>query len=245
MYCPADQSDLGVLGGMGPRATHYFVEELLRAVEELCQPMRDQDYPNVFVRYACYLPDRTSAIETDLRPLARALRKEVQILKKLGCRRVVIPCVSAHVALERHLSGCPVVNILEAVATYLHLNRPGSSVGVLATRGSRLSGIVEKFTSGDQKVAVLSPDKEDQLMAFIYQRAKTAQSHGDASELVSLANSLRDQGCDLIIAGCTEVEMCLARLNRLEMEFVFPLQIVAKAIVLDWQGDLPGVPRFK
>src|SRR5664280_1458515 len=90
---------LGILGGMGPQATHYFTGEILKAFEEFRCPSHDQDYPDIVVRYACYLPDRTTSIQNDLLSFSRPFKRELQILKDLGCRKIVVPCISAHAAI--------------------------------------------------------------------------------------------------------------------------------------------------
>src|SRR6185312_10175271 len=163
--------DLGVLGGMGPQATQYFVEELLRSVEVRQKPRHDQEYPNVLVRFACYLPDRTTALERNLEPFAEAFIREANALLDLGCPKIVVPCITAHSVIQPRMAHLPVVDLPRVVAAHLRNTRPGARVGVLATRGTRLAGVIDKFVDEGQEVVVLPVQEEKELMAVIYEKA--------------------------------------------------------------------------
>ncbi len=226
--------DLGVLGGMGPQATQYFVEELLRSVELKCKPRRDQDYPSVVVRFACYLPDRTTALEGDIEQFAKAFTSEANALLEMGCPKIVVPCITAHAVIQPRMSHLPVVNLPRVVAAHLRREKPGARFGVLATRGTHLAGVINKFTQAGQNVMVLAPKDEAELMSVIYEKAKFWQGLKDLSEFGRFADRLREMGCDAVVAGCTEVEMCLARCGRDSSDLIFPLRIVAEEFSDHW-----------
>jgi len=227
-------ADLGILGGMGPQATHYFTGELLTAVEVRHHPQRDQDYPNIIARYACHIPDRTSALLTDRGPLARAIAREAQILVELGCPKIMMPCITAHALLDSELSGFPFLDIRQIVATHLANSFANATVGILATRGARVSGAVNKLLPATHKAVSLDDGEQEQLMNFIYREAKTWGGGKDVSPLVNLANQLRQRGADVVIAGCTELEMCLARYATEQAGFVFPLRTAAQFFAATW-----------
>ena len=75
-------------------------------------------------------------------------------------------------------------------------------------------------------------------MNFIYQEAKTWGGGKDTSPLVNLANQLRKRGADVIIAGCTELGMCLARHTTQQAGFVFPLRTAAQFFAATWSRKL-------
>ena len=227
-------ADLGILGGMGPQATHYFTDELLTAIETRHRPRRDQDYPSIFVRYACHIPDRTSALLTDRGPLVRAIAREAEILVELGCPKILMPCITAHALLDSELSGFPFIDVRKVVATHIANSFANATVGILATRGARISGVVDKLLPITHKAVSLDDREEEQLMDFIYGEAKTWGGGKDISTLRDLADKLRQRGGELIIAGCTEVEMCLARYATEEDGFVFPLRTAAQFFAATW-----------
>ncbi len=234
-------ADLGILGGMGPQATHYFTDELLTAIETRHRPRRDQDYPSIFVRYACHVPDRTSALLTDRGPLVRAIAREAEILVELGCRQILMPCITAHALLDSELSGFPFLDVRKIVATHLANVLAKGKVGILATRGARVSGAAARLVPATHTALFLEERDEEKLMRFIYGKAKTWGRGTDISALTDLANRLRQRGSDLIVAGCTEVEMCVARHATESDGFVFPLRTAAEFFAATWSPALQSV----
>jgi aspartate racemase len=236
-------ADLGILGGMGPQATHYFTDELLTAIERRHHPRRDQDYPNLFVRYACHIPDRTSALLTDRGPLVRAIAREAEILIELGCPKLLMTCITAHALLDSELSGFPFLDIRKVVASHLADSFANATIGVLATRGARISGATAKLLPATHKAVSLEDSDEEKLMNFIYREAKTWGGGKDISPLRGLAGKLRQRGADVIIAGCTELEMCLARYATEQEGFVFPLRTAAQFFAATWSTHGRGANR--
>jgi aspartate/glutamate racemase len=84
----------------------------------------------------------------------------------------------------------------------------------------------------------LGPDEEKELMALIYRQAKTWQGLKDVSEFVEFADRLRRLGCDVVVAGCTEVEACLARSGCETVDLIFPLRIVAESFTAQWMQSM-------
>jgi aspartate/glutamate racemase len=74
-------------------------------------------------------------------------------------------------------------------------------------------------------------------MDFIYYEAKTWTRGANVAPLLELASILRDRGADVVIAGCTEVEMCLAKSGEDRPGFIFPLRVVAEHCVGLWDGS--------
>jgi aspartate racemase len=229
-------ADLGILGGMGPQSTHYFTEELLSAIEARHHPQKDQDYPSIYVRYACHLPDRTSMLMSNRKHLLDVITREAQTLVEIGCPKILMPCISAHALLDSDLSQFPFIDIRKVVAAHIANSFPTATVGVLATRGARVSRAIDKLLPNAQQPQCLDEQDEEKLMVFIYREAKTWNGGKDISALKNFAGKLRQRGCDLIIAGCTEVEMCLARYAPEEHGFILPLRIAAQFYAATWKA---------
>ena len=84
---------LGIIGGLGPIATAYFMELII----QMTDAKRDQDHLSMIVYNAPEIPDRTSYI------LGVSSRNPVwdmiEIGRKLAGQKVAcisIPCVTAH-----------------------------------------------------------------------------------------------------------------------------------------------------
>ena len=87
------EKTLGVLGGLGPMATAYFLELMVTMTDAAT----DQDHPKMIIMNVPTVPDRTAYIlgrstESPLEPMA-ALGQQ---LKALGADIIATPCITAH-----------------------------------------------------------------------------------------------------------------------------------------------------
>ena len=68
---------LGVIGGMGPEATAYFYEEVIRHTKADC----DQEHINMAILSHAQMPDRTKAIISgEDKELLEAMREDVHAM---------------------------------------------------------------------------------------------------------------------------------------------------------------------
>ena len=219
---------------MGPRATHYFIDEVLGAFERTVRPTCDQDYPDLFVHFACSNPDRTAALlEDDPRRLRQILVDQLWVLAEQGCDTLVVPCISAHAVLDPIPVELPVLDLRRAALEHLvaRTREPGA-IGVLGTRGTNASirgGALR--TMSPCPIHVLGPADEERLMSAIYGDLKTAAA-GEATidVLLALCERLRGAGAVRVVAGCTEIEMALAASPRRPADVVLPLRIAAARV---------------
>ena len=84
---------LGVIGGLGPMATAYYLELMIRMTDAA----RDQEHPEIIIMNIPSIPDRTAYIlgrsqEDPLPPMVQ-LGKQ---LKELGASVLATPCITAH-----------------------------------------------------------------------------------------------------------------------------------------------------
>ena len=84
---------LGILGGMGPAATAYFMDLLVR----MTQADTDQEHLDILVCHAPSIPDRTGYILDHRKenPLP-AMVDYGNKLCTIGAEAIAIPCVTAH-----------------------------------------------------------------------------------------------------------------------------------------------------
>jgi aspartate racemase len=219
---------------MGPRATHYFVGEMLSACERALRPACDQDYPDILVHYACSNPDRTQALfDGDPADLRQILMDQLQHLAGRGCETIVVPCFSAHAVLDPIPERLPVLDLRRTTFDSLREAGNPGTVGLLGTRatnrairGGAWRGLARTA------VRVLQDRDEERLMSLIYGTLKTAVvSDATVDGLLSLGEVLRRAGATHVIAGCTEIEMCLAASGRCPPYVVCPLRVAAERVI--------------
>ncbi len=112
---------LGVIGGLGPMATAYF----LRRIVEMTDAWTDQEHLDVIVLNRPSIPDRTAYIldrtkPSPLPPIVDAAKT----LEQLGACCIAIPCITSHALFSEFSAavGIPFIHILRETATHLKEN---------------------------------------------------------------------------------------------------------------------------
>jgi len=200
---------LGILGGLGPAASCYFYDMLIRlaCAARDCPAKRDQDHPDVLLYSKASIPDRSAyLLGTGESPLP-ALQEGITLLERMGARIIAVPCATAHHFHRemQEVASVPVLNMLELTAKAL---RGGgvARAALLATEGSYVSGA---FAAALEKEGVvpLLPSKENRnaLMDVIY--GIKAGCMPDTQVLEALAAPLVALGAQRVILGCTELSL--------------------------------------
>ena len=217
---------VGVIGGMGPRATAEFFAQLVEATEAGC----DQDHLHVLIDSDPAIPDRTLALVGGGPSPAPHLVRVAGRLEAMGADLLVMPCNTAHAfACEVARSvEIPLVSwVAEAVGHVAALDPRPARAGVLATTGTVASGVYQDaLAAAGIEALVPSHDDQAELMAAIYglKGAEPAQP-----VVKRVLEALVDGGADVILLGCTELPSL--ELRGLAVPVVDPAGVVAARIV--------------
>ena len=198
---------VGVIGGVGPMATVYYMQRVIEMTKAGC----DQEHINMLVFNDCDIPDRTAFIteKSPDNPLP-VMVEDAKRLEAAGCEFVVIPCNTAHYfydELEQALE-IPVVNIVEETIRYAKARvQDLSCVGIMATTGTIVTGTYQKYAErAGLSFAVPDEDEQDLLMQIIYDGVKAGKPVPRA-DFDRVANHLRAKGAPCLILGCTELSV--------------------------------------
>lgn len=198
---------VGVIGGVGPMATVYYMQRVIEMTKAGC----DQEHINMLVFNDCDIPDRTAFIteKSPDNPLP-VMVEDAKRLEAAGCEFVVIPCNTAHYfydELEQAVE-IPVVNIVEETIRYAKARvQDLSCVGIMATTGTIVTGTYQKYAErAGLSFAVPDEDEQDLLMQIIYDGVKAGKPVPRA-DFDRVANHLRAKGAQCLILGCTELSV--------------------------------------
>lgn len=199
---------LGILGGMGPRATADFFQKLIDATPAA----RDRDHIPVLIYSVPQIPDRTAAILHDGPSPLMALCQGVRTLQSAGASLIAIACNSAHYWFaEIEGAACvPLLHIVDATAEELRpLISRGATVGILGTSGTVQSGIYDRILgrNGYRCIAPLLEGQQgiDGGIALVKAgRTREAVVHFERGieELVA-------RGACVIVLACTEIPLAI------------------------------------
>lgn len=220
---------LGVIGGLGPMATAYYLELMIRMTDA----KRDQEHPEIIVMNIPSIPDRTAFIlgnseENPLQPMVE-LGKQ---MKDLGAAVIATPCITAHYfheALQDGI-GLPVIHAIRASAELLR-DAGIRKVGLMATDGTVQSGIFQRQVEAcGMEIVLPTPDAQRGVMKLIYDQVKAGEKP-DMDLFAAIRDDLRRSGAEVVVLGCTELSL-LKKERDLGNGILDALEVLAKESVI-------------
>ena len=196
---------LGIIGGLGPMATAYF----MRRIIELTDAATDQENIEMIIYNCPSIPDRTGFIlgKSQEDPLPCILEL-AQHLERQNVDYIAMPCITAHYFHDQLADSVfiPVSNGIKEAAEYLK-NQGISRVGIMATDGTVSMHLFDSvFKNYD--ISCIYPEQECQklVMSIIYDDVKAGRSV-NMDEFYIVKEQLIDAGAQVIILGCTELSI--------------------------------------
>lgn len=214
---------LGVLGGMGPEATAYF----MLLVIKLTPAEKDQDHIEMIVLNDPKIPDRTAAIlEGGPSPVPRIIR-DLRLLESLGVDLVAVPCNTFFYFYDEVAgsTSLPIVHMIKESAKLVY-EAGVDSVGLLATSGTVEVGLYQRCLES-RGVRVTTPQNQSEVMRAIYE-IKAGRKEEARRVLLRAAKSLIEEGAQIVVAGCTEVPLVL---SKDDVPLLDPMEVVARLCI--------------
>ena len=223
---------VGVIGGVGPLATAYFLGKIVR----LTVADRDQDHLDMIVFDHASIPDRTAYIVgTSPEDPGPVMADDARRLAAFGADFLVVPCNTAHNFTDQVVAAVdiPVLSIIEETVDEALARVPGlAAVGLLATTGTAASGVYQRALAA-RGISCLLPDDADQavVMSVIYDQVK-AGLRGDVAAIRGVADRLVARGAQAVLLGCTELSVVAEDEGLLaEPLYVDSLDVLARATI--------------
>lgn len=220
---------LGVIGGLGPMATAYFLQLITQMSDAKC----DQEHMEILLHSKPQIPDRTRFILGQSResPLPQMIEIGID-LKSQGAEVIAVPCVTAHYFQEKLEDeiGVPILNAIRETALCLREGKIRRA-GILATDGSLKSGLFQKAFR-EQGISHVLPDPWGQraVMEMIYQNIKAGRP-ADPEMFRRVSDSLFDAGAQVVLLACTELSLVKRDLCPGE-GFLDVMEVLARKAVL-------------
>jgi len=210
---------LGILGGMGPLATCQLYYNIIKSTSA----QKDQDYIDMVILNACYIPDRTAAIlyggESPLPYLLDALKT----LENAGCDVIAIPCNTSHYYFDEIQNSCKVkiLNMIDLTAEKLE-NLGITQTYLMATEGTIKTGVYQRYFD-KRNIKIIPPIDEEirEMMRVIYE-IKAGQNP-DSGKLEEIAQYYDK----LTVLGCTE----LSTLKFKDMKYIDSMDVLKDKIL--------------
>lgn len=225
---------LGIIGGVGPEASNYFVSLLIKLRRK--DAKTDQDHIPFLLFNNPQIPDRTSyLLYSGENPLPELVATGM-VLKNAGATFIVIPCNTAHAFVEQveSMVGLEVLNMIRLTAEHI-VEKYGTkvTVGILGTDGTMKSKLYEKtFAVVSKDAIVIVPDEamQKKVMGAIYDIKASSVNNSNFSILHEAAEELVRRGAQIVILGCTEIPLALTKSNCV-FPIVDPMEILAQKAI--------------
>ena len=187
---------LGILGGMGPLATSYFFQEILRWTNA----KKDWEHLRIIIDNNVDIPSRTRALLYGEESPVGSMRKACFSLMEMGCEYIAVPCNSAHSFFDEVVRGneIPWVNMIKVISDTL-TNR--KNVLVLGGYSIISRKIYDKYL--DNTVYLQNND----LVYGIIEDIKVNNINID--RLFQLYDGINKSNVECVLLGCTELPIAL------------------------------------
>ncbi|MEL6221179.1 MAG: amino acid racemase [Cyanobacteria bacterium J06627_8] len=233
----------GIIGGLGPLA-HIEFERRLIEWGVRSGARKDQDHPVWIVINATDIPDRTQSLKRETEDCTPWLIKHGRHLETAGADFLVVTCNSAHGfyrAVQNELS-IPWLHLMDCTAQSIQTKWPNAErIGILATDGTLEHGLYEQSLSRIGLTSIhadVGSKVQEQIMQAIYAPAWGIKSSGiwlSESSLHAIEGAMRwlkHKGAELVIIGCTELSIAIAKLKSPPLPWIDPLDVAA-SLTLD------------
>ncbi len=194
---------LGVIGGMGPLATVKFYDKIVLNTEA----HNDNEHIDLIVLNHSTMPDRTKCIiENKDTEFLNEIKKDLEILERIGIDIVAIPCNTSHYFYDefKNFTNLKIINMIEE--TILEIKRRGiKQVAVFGTLGTINSKVYNKYAKENGiEVKELSLEDKKTVMDIIYKIKET--NNLESKDFVEILNRYCNDKTIGIIA-CTELSL--------------------------------------
>jgi len=219
---------IGILGGMGPRATVQFEQLLLQYLSGT-----DQQLPAILTVNDGSIPDRSRYLLGRGSDPVPQMQRNLDILQQAGARLIALPCNTACApAIFNRLRPAPdvqLVNLPEEVGKALR-TEGYTSVYILATEGTIRAGIYQNVCS-QARVSYAAPDIATQrLVNKVITAVKAGNMPMARMYAVQVAAAVRRAGSQAVLLGCTELPLVSAFLAPRQATAIDTLAVLARAV---------------
>lgn len=203
--CKLKKKTLGIIGGVGPLATMFIGEMIVRRTAA----ETDQEHVNMVITNNTTIPDRTAFIlgKSKKNPVPVIL-SDAKKLETAGVDVLAIPCNTAHSFYDEIQQGTelPVLNMIEETAKFAK-NKGAKRVGILGTTGTISTGIYQEACEQlGMEAIVPNAHIQSLVMSLIYEDIKAGKP-ADFEKWQLIRRAMDDAECDEIILGCTELSI--------------------------------------
>ena len=178
-------------------------------------------------------PDRTAYIlgNSNEDP-GESMIKAAKLLESEKCDFLVMPCNTAtffYDKIAKEIS-VPLINIAEETVKH-SLKMGAKKIGLMATDGTIKASVYDQYIP--EGITLFKPDEEHQkrIMDVIYKEVKQ-NLIPNKENFIDIINYFKNNGCDVVVMGCTELSVAVEQLDIDDPKVVDSLTVLAKLTIV-------------
>lgn len=202
---------IGIIGGMGPQASSYLYDLLIKKAIRDFGVEKNEDFPDIIL-FSVSVPDFISNKENQKRAL-EILKQKVHDANKLNISCLSIACNTAHLLLPQLQSETtiPFISMIDVVVEQIRKDKI-LKVGLLGSPATMQSGLYQdKFAKQDIETILPSKSQIPLIERAIRNVIGGKKEKKDEDNLKKIAFSLVDKGAEGIVLGCTELPLAFPK----------------------------------
>lgn len=210
MKTSKQKKTIGILGGMGPEASAYFYNLLIKLAHKKYGAVQDTDFPPILIyNLTLFGFDETGITDADL--VKKQLIEGVKKLELAGSDFIIIACNTVHSFYDSmQLSvKIPILSIIdETVEETVH--KGYKSVGLLSSESTNKTHLYkDKLEARGISVLSVNNSQQEKLNQIILHVMAGEQGDFDTKVAGAIINDLVACGAEAIILGCTELPLAI------------------------------------
>lgn len=226
---------IAILGGMGPSASVYLYELLIKKAAHDFGAKNNDDYPEILLD-SIPVPDFISDTTNSNKAL-KMLQQRIEHFNTVEVGNIGIACNTVHILYDKlqSVSKAPIVSMIEEVANRVHTTEI-KNVGILGSFTTITSELYQTALR-EYEITSLVPTEEEMRTLEKITRNVIAEvrKDKDTKKLLEIADSLRERGAEGIILGCTELPLVFPR--KYTLPVFNSVEILAMALLQKYYGS--------
>lgn len=222
---------IGILGGMGPRATADLFEKIIANTPAAI----DQDHLHIIINNNPQIPSRVDAfVNKKANPLP-ALIQSALVLEKAGADFIIMPCHTAHIWIEelQKNTSIPFYNMIENTVSYIIENQSNTQkILILATPATIEKQLYQKLFQKNNLNFVVPSMSEQKVVYDLILKVKSGyiKDNPYIESLNEILKSYKKKGVTLFLAACTEIPLLFPFLSK-DKKILDPILMLAKMAI--------------
>lgn len=198
---------IAILGGMGPEASNYMYKTLIDLSISDFGAKNNDDFPEIIL-HSIPVPDFISS-DSKQKQALEMLKAKVKSMDQLDISCFSIACNTAHMLIDdlQKVGKVPFVSMIDEVVKRIVSNKY-RTVGILGTPSTIKYKLYQNPLEKTGVKVIIPAEPEIRTLESVIRNIIAGKLlKSDTRKLLRVADSLKKQGAEAIILGCTELPL--------------------------------------